>query len=131
MQAHVRNIKTIRAELPHGECLFNEDGSATERPLGGFLEGLRDAAKALEKAYGNADNGNARLVGEAFHAPQTVRILASHAYNNLDKAVAVNVAQKVSFKCKLAKGKYTFSVSATDAAGNPSSNTAVNKLTVK
>lgn len=91
MQAHVRNIKTIRAELPHGECLFNEDGSATERPLGGFLEGLRDAAKALEKAYGNADNGNARLVGEAFHAPQTVRILASHAYNNLDKAVAVNV----------------------------------------
>ena len=47
------------------------------------------------------------------------------------KAVAVNVAQKVTFKCKLAKGKYTFSVSATDAAGNPSSNTAVNKLTVK
>lgn len=46
-------------------------------------------------------------------------------------AVAVNAAQKVTFKCKLAKGKYKFSVTATDAAGNPSSNTAVNKLTVK
>jgi hypothetical protein len=46
-------------------------------------------------------------------------------------AVAVNAPQHVSFTCKLAKGKYTFSVTATDAAGNPSSNTAVNNLTVK
>jgi hypothetical protein len=46
-------------------------------------------------------------------------------------SVAVNAAQKATFTCKLAKGKYTFYVSATDAAGNPSSNTAVNKLTVK
>ena len=46
-------------------------------------------------------------------------------------ATAVNVAQKATFTCKLAKGVYKFSVTATDAAGNPSSNTAVNKLTVK
>ena len=46
-------------------------------------------------------------------------------------AVAVNALQQVTFKCKLAAGKYKFSVSATDAAGNPSSNIAVNKLTVK
>ena len=46
-------------------------------------------------------------------------------------AAAVNAPQKASFTCKLAKGKYKFSVTATDAAGNRSSNTAVNKLTVK
>ena len=44
---------------------------------------------------------------------------------------AVNALQSATFTCKLAKGKYKFSVTATDAAGNPSSNTAVNKLTVK
>ena len=44
---------------------------------------------------------------------------------------AVNKLQSATFTCKLAKGKYKFSVTAIDAAGNPSSNTAVNKLTVK
>jgi len=44
---------------------------------------------------------------------------------------AVNALQSATFTCKLAKGKYKFSVTATDAAGNSSSNTAVNKLTVK
>ena len=44
---------------------------------------------------------------------------------------AVNALQKASFTCKLAKGKYKFYVTATDAAGNKASNTAVNKLTVK
>ena len=44
---------------------------------------------------------------------------------------AVNALQSATFTCKLAKGKYKFYVTATDAAGNPSSNTAVNKLTVK
>ena len=44
---------------------------------------------------------------------------------------SVNVLQKATFTCKLAKGTYKFYVTATDAAGNKSSNTAVNKLTVK
>jgi hypothetical protein len=44
---------------------------------------------------------------------------------------AVNALQSASFTCKLAKGKYKFYVTATDAAGNKASNTAVNKLTVK
>lgn len=44
---------------------------------------------------------------------------------------AVNVLQKATFTCKLAKGTYKFYVTATDAAGNPGSNTAVNKLTVR
>lgn len=44
---------------------------------------------------------------------------------------AVNTLQRATFTCKLAKGKYKFSVTATDAASNASSNTAVNKLTVK
>jgi uncharacterized cupredoxin-like copper-binding protein len=43
----------------------------------------------------------------------------------------VNAAQQTTFTCKLAKGKYKFYVTATDAAGNLSSNTAMNKLTVK
>ena len=46
-------------------------------------------------------------------------------------AKAVNVLQKATFTCKLAKGTYKFSVTATDAAGNKASNTAVNKLTVR
>jgi hypothetical protein len=46
-------------------------------------------------------------------------------------AKAVNVLQKATFTCKLAKGKYKFYVTATDAAGNLSSNTAMNRLTVK
>jgi len=44
---------------------------------------------------------------------------------------AVNALLSTSFTCKLAKGKYKFYVTATDAAGNKASNTAVNKLTVK
>ena len=44
---------------------------------------------------------------------------------------AVNTLQSASFTCKLAKGTYKFYVTATDAAGNASSNTAVSKLTVK
>jgi hypothetical protein len=44
---------------------------------------------------------------------------------------AVNALQSASFTCKLAKGKYKFYVTATDAAGNKASNTAVNRLTVK
>lgn len=44
---------------------------------------------------------------------------------------AVNVLQKATFTCKLAKGTYKFYVTATDAAGNVGGNTAVNKLTVK
>ena len=46
-------------------------------------------------------------------------------------AKAVNVLQKATFTCKLAKGTYKFYVTATDAAGNKATNTAVNKLTVK
>ena len=46
-------------------------------------------------------------------------------------AKAVNVLQKATFTCKLRKGTYKFYVTATDAAGNKSRNTAVNKLTVK
>ena len=46
-------------------------------------------------------------------------------------AKAVNVLQKATFTCKLAKGTYKFYVTATDAAGNKASNTAVNKLTVR
>jgi hypothetical protein len=44
---------------------------------------------------------------------------------------AVNALQSASFTCKLAKGKYKFYVTATDAAGNKASNTAVNRLTVR
>lgn len=44
---------------------------------------------------------------------------------------AVNVLQKATFTCKLAKGTYKFYVTATDAAGNKASKTAVNKLTVR
>jgi hypothetical protein len=43
----------------------------------------------------------------------------------------VNVLQKASFTCKLAKGTYKFYVTASDAAGNKATNTAVNKLTVR
>ena len=46
-------------------------------------------------------------------------------------AKAVNVLQKATFTCKLAKGTYKFYVTATDAAGNKAGNTAVNKLTVR
>lgn len=46
-------------------------------------------------------------------------------------AVTVNTPQRATFVCRLAKGTYIFSVTATDAAGNRSSNTAVNRLTVK
>ena len=46
-------------------------------------------------------------------------------------AKAVNVLQKATFTCKLAKGKYKFYVTATDAAGNVAVKAAVNKLTVK
>jgi hypothetical protein len=46
-------------------------------------------------------------------------------------AKPVNTAQKVTFKCTLAKGTYTFVVSAVDAAGNASTATASNTLTVK
>jgi hypothetical protein len=44
---------------------------------------------------------------------------------------AVNVLQKATFTCKLAKGTYKFYVTATDAAGNKATNTAGNKLTVR
>ena len=43
----------------------------------------------------------------------------------------VNVLQKATFTCKLAKGTYKFYVTATDAAGNKAGNTAGNKLTVR
>ena len=43
----------------------------------------------------------------------------------------MNMANTVKFKCKLAKGKYKFYVSATTADGAQSTNTASNKLTVK
>ncbi len=46
-------------------------------------------------------------------------------------AKAVNVVRKATFKCKLAKGRYKFYVTATDAAGNRSVKAAVNRLTVK
>ena len=46
-------------------------------------------------------------------------------------AKTVNVLQKATFTCKLAKGTYKFYVTATDAAGNKATNTAVNKLTVR
>ena len=46
-------------------------------------------------------------------------------------AKAVNVVQKATFTCKLAKGTYKFYVTATDAAGNRSVKAAVNKLTVR
>jgi hypothetical protein len=44
---------------------------------------------------------------------------------------AVNVLQKATFTCKLARGTYKFYVTATDAAGNVTAKAAVNKLTVK
>lgn len=44
---------------------------------------------------------------------------------------AVNVMQKATFTCKLAKGTYKFYVTATDAAGNVTAKAAVNKLTVR
>jgi hypothetical protein len=44
---------------------------------------------------------------------------------------AVNVLQKATFTCKLAKGTYKFYVTATDAAGNVTAKAAVNKLTVR
>jgi len=44
---------------------------------------------------------------------------------------AVNTAFTVSFKCTFAKGKYSFFVYATDAAGNVQSKVGSNKLTVK
>ena len=44
---------------------------------------------------------------------------------------AVNVLQRATFTCKLARGTYKFYVTATDAAGNVAAKAAVNKLTVK
>ena len=44
---------------------------------------------------------------------------------------AINVLQKATFTCKLAKGTYKFYVTATDAAGNVTAKAAVNKLTVR
>ena len=44
---------------------------------------------------------------------------------------AVNVLQKATFTCKLAKGTYKFYVTATDAAGNVAAKAAVNKLIVR
>jgi hypothetical protein len=46
-------------------------------------------------------------------------------------AKPINTPQKASFKCTLAKGTYTFVVSAVDAAGNASTTSASNRLTVK
>lgn len=43
----------------------------------------------------------------------------------------MNSTQKATFTCRLAKGSYTFYVSATTAAGGRSTNTAFNRLTVK
>ena len=43
----------------------------------------------------------------------------------------VNVLQKATFTCKLAKGTYKFYVTATDASGNVAAKAAVNKLTVR
>jgi hypothetical protein len=46
-------------------------------------------------------------------------------------AKPVNALQTATFKCTLAKGKYTFTVSAVDSGGTASTTTATNKLTVK
>jgi len=46
-------------------------------------------------------------------------------------AKPVNTPQKATFKARMKKGKYTFSVTAVDAAGNPSTNVSFKKLTVK
>jgi hypothetical protein len=46
-------------------------------------------------------------------------------------AKPVNTLQKAKFKCRLAKGKYRFYVSAVDAAGNRCTRAARNVLTVK
>ena len=46
-------------------------------------------------------------------------------------AKTVNVLQKATFTCKLAKGTYKFSVTAIDGAGNVAAKAAVNKLIVK
>jgi len=43
----------------------------------------------------------------------------------------MNATQSAKFTCRLAKGTYTFYVSATTAAGGRSTNTASNRLTVK
>ena len=45
--------------------------------------------------------------------------------------VSMNSSQTAKFTCKLAKGKYTFTVSASTAAGAVSTNLAFNTLTVK
>ena len=45
--------------------------------------------------------------------------------------VTAGATSTVKFRCKLAKGKYRFFVSARDAAGNPQSKIASNRLTVR
>ena len=45
--------------------------------------------------------------------------------------VRAGATSAVKFRCKLAKGKYRFFVYATDAAGNPQSKVASNRLTVR
>lgn len=87
MSSYMQNIKIIREELPHAAALLNEDGTANERTLGGFLDDLKDTAGELAKAYGNADRENTKYIGNAFHDPEAMRVLAGHAYNHLDKLV--------------------------------------------
>ena len=47
------------------------------------------------------------------------------------RKVKTGLAATVKFRCKLGKGKYKFFVYATDAAGNPQSKIAYNRLTVR
>jgi hypothetical protein len=60
-----------------------------------------------------------------------IRNAAKKVVKALKVTKPVNGLQSATFTCKLAKGKYKFTVTAKDTAGLASSNSAVNKLTVK
>ena len=64
------------------------------------------------------------------------KILVKNARGRIVKTlkaarVTAGATSAVKFRCKLAKGKYRFFVYATDAAGNPQSKIASNRLTVR
>jgi photosystem II stability/assembly factor-like uncharacterized protein len=67
---------------------------------------------------------------------ETVTIAVRNARGRIAKQVSLrdvapNKAHRYSFVCRLARGTYRFSVSATDAAGNTETRVATNRLVVK
>ena len=72
----------------------------------------------------------------ADYSPCTVRVAVKNAHGVTVKTITVKGARpmswlKASFRCTLAKGKYRFSVTATDSVGYKSVKAAVGKLVVK